>query len=82
MAIAAAKQGDKRLLDALTMAKRLRRANPKTGERRSLRDIATALAKAGHTSSTGRPYSAKSVRAMLAQRLPGEVSPTSNDSPA
>jgi hypothetical protein len=57
--------------------RRLRRANPKTGDRRSLRDIAAALAKAGHISSTGRPYSAKSVRAMLAQRLPGEAIPAS-----
>jgi DNA invertase Pin-like site-specific DNA recombinase len=79
MAIAAAKKRDKRLLDALAMAKRLRRANPKTGERRSLRDIATALAKAGHVSSTGRPYSAKSVRSMLAQRLPGEVFPSADE---
>jgi DNA invertase Pin-like site-specific DNA recombinase len=79
MAAIAAAKNDRRLLDALAMAKRLRRANPKTGERRSLRDIATALAKAGHISSTGRPYSAKSVRAMLAQRLPGEAFPSAGE---
>jgi DNA invertase Pin-like site-specific DNA recombinase len=65
-------------------AKRLARANPKTGERRSLRKIAAELAKIGErlaasggpeaveVASTflarnGAPYSAKSVRAMLAQ---------------
>jgi len=69
MAAAAAEKGDLRPMDALTMARRLRRANPKSGERRSLRDIAAQLAKAGHLSSTGQPYSAKSVRAMLAQKL-------------
>jgi DNA invertase Pin-like site-specific DNA recombinase len=68
-------------------AKRLGRANPKTGERRSLRKIAVELAKIGQAltatgtpgaketarayfSRNGQPYSAKSVRAMLAQRLP------------
>ena len=63
---------------------------PKSGERRSLRKIATELAKIGETlaatglpsakeaarayfARNGQPYSAKSVRAMLAQRLPREV---------
>ena len=67
--------------------KRLARANPKTGERRSLRKIAAELAKIGGAladmgtpgaEETARayfgrdrqPYSAKSVRAMLRQRLP------------
>src|SRR5436190_6126275 len=69
-------------------AKRLGRANPKNGERRSLRRIAAELAKIGEAlaatglpsakeaarayfARNGQPYSAKSVRAMLAQRLPG-----------
>jgi DNA invertase Pin-like site-specific DNA recombinase len=47
--------------------KRLRRVSPKTGERRSLRTIAAELAAAGHLNTNGQPYSAKSVRAMLAQ---------------
>jgi len=68
-------------------AKRLARANPKTGERRSLRKIAAELVKMGETlvatgapgareaaqayfARDGQPYSAKSVRAMLRQRLP------------
>lgn len=67
-------------------AKRLGRASPKAGERRSLRKIAAELAKAGeelaatgtqvakeaaraYFARNGKPYSAKSVRAMLAQSL-------------
>ena len=69
-------------------AKRLGRASPKSGERRSLRKISAELAKIGdalaatglpsaqeaaraYFARSGQPYSAKSVRAMLAQRLPG-----------
>ena len=54
--------------EAVAMAKRLRRANPITGKRRSLRKIAEDLAAAGHRNDRGAVYSAKSVRAMLAQR--------------
>jgi DNA invertase Pin-like site-specific DNA recombinase len=71
-------------------AKRLGRANPKSGERRSLRKIAAELGRIGEAlaatclpsakeasrayfARNGQPYSAKSVRAMLAQRLPGET---------
>ena len=64
-------------------AKRLARANPKNGERRSLRKIAAELAKIGkglaaaggleaakgYYASNGQPYSAKSIRAMLSQRI-------------
>jgi hypothetical protein len=67
-------------------AKRFGRANPKSGERRSLRSIAAELAKIGEAlaatglpsakeasrayfARNGQPYSAKSVRAMLTQRL-------------
>jgi DNA invertase Pin-like site-specific DNA recombinase len=48
-------------------AKRLHRASPQTGERRSLRKIAAELAALGHLNERGAPYRAKSVRAMLAQ---------------
>ncbi|SFQ56608.1 Site-specific DNA recombinase [Roseivivax halotolerans] len=51
--------------DALTEAKRLYRRNPKTGNRRSLRQIATELAKAGFTTPSGHEYQANSVRQML-----------------
>ena len=46
-------------------AKRLRRASPKTGERRSLREIAAELAAGGHVNVNGRPYNAKSIKAMI-----------------
>jgi DNA invertase Pin-like site-specific DNA recombinase len=71
-------------------AKRLGRASPKSGERRSLRKIAAELAKIGdalastglpsakeaaraYFARNGQPYSAKSVRAMLAQHLLGAI---------
>jgi len=47
------------------MAKRLRRANPVTGRRRSLRKIAEELADAGHLNERGRPYNAMSISRML-----------------
>lgn len=50
-------------------AKRLRRASPRTGERRSLRKIADELAKQGYLNANGQPYAAKSIRAMLSQRI-------------
>jgi DNA invertase Pin-like site-specific DNA recombinase len=53
--------------EVVAEAKRLHRASPKTGERRSLRKIAAELAASGHLNERGAPYSAKSVRAMLQQ---------------
>ena len=46
-------------------AKRLHRASPKNGERRSLRRIATELAGLGYTNERGRPFNPKSVKAMI-----------------
>jgi DNA invertase Pin-like site-specific DNA recombinase len=55
--------------DALAMARRLRRRNPKNGERRSLRDIAAELAEAGHLNpATGKAYSAEAIRLALAPK--------------
>ncbi len=51
--------------EVVALAKRLRRASPKTGQRRSLRAIAAELAQAGHVNERGRPYAAQSVKAML-----------------
>ncbi len=51
--------------DVVAEARRLHRANPKTGERRSLRKISVELVKLGHVNERGKPYSAKSVRGML-----------------
>lgn len=51
--------------EAVLMAKRLRRAHSKTGERRSLRKIAEELAAKGFLSTKGKVFSAKSVMAMI-----------------
>ena len=54
--------------EALAIARRLRRKNPRTGERRSLRDISAVLAEAGHVNpDTGNPYSAEAIRLALAR---------------
>jgi hypothetical protein len=47
------------------MAKRLRRANPVTGDRMSFQRIADLLADAGHLNERGKPYNRKSVLAMV-----------------
>lgn len=51
--------------EVVAIAKRLRRASPKTGERRSLREIGRLLAEAGHLNERGRPYAANSIKAMI-----------------
>jgi hypothetical protein len=48
---------------AVAMAGRLRRASPKTGERRSLRKISDELKDAGYFNERGRPYKACVVHA-------------------
>lgn len=53
---------------AVAMAKRLRRANPKTGERMSFRDIAQKLAQAGHLNERGATYNPNSIRRLLAAK--------------
>ena len=56
-----------KIAEAISDSQATARASPKTGERRSLRKIAAELAAIGHLNERGTPYSAKSVRAMLAQ---------------
>jgi hypothetical protein len=51
----------------VTLLKRLRRASPKTGERRSLRQIAAELAAAGYLNERGQLFNPKSIKAMLEQ---------------
>src|SRR3954470_559703 len=46
-------------------ARRLARKNPRTGEVRSLRQIAAELARLGHVGPSGKPYGAESVKLML-----------------
>jgi len=54
-----------KLREAVAMAKRLRRASPKTGERRTLRKISAELEKAGYLNERGRPYNPNSIKLML-----------------
>jgi hypothetical protein len=49
----------------VTLAKRLRRASPKTGKRRSLQEVAAELARIGHVNERGKPYAAQSIKMML-----------------
>ena len=46
-------------------ARRLARRNPKSGQTRTLREIAGALAAAGHVTASGRPFSASQVQRLL-----------------
>jgi len=46
-------------------AKRLHRRSPKTGERRSLREIAAELARQGYVSASGRPFSTSVVKRLV-----------------
>jgi DNA invertase Pin-like site-specific DNA recombinase len=54
--------------ELVALVKRLRRRNPKTGERKSLRSIAAELANLGHVNVNGRPFAAQSIQAMILQR--------------
>jgi DNA invertase Pin-like site-specific DNA recombinase len=46
-------------------AKRLRRKNPRTGKRRSLRQVSAELAELGYVADSGNPYGAESVKRMI-----------------
>ena len=56
--------------DAVKMAKRLRRASPKTGERMSLRKVADALTAAGYVNERGNPFHPQSISEMVAGLMP------------
>jgi DNA invertase Pin-like site-specific DNA recombinase len=61
--------------DVVLEAKRLYRANPVTGKRRSLRRISNDLAKAGFVNERGQPFHAQSIRRMIeGDRPKGEAS--------
>ena len=53
--------------DVVALAHRLRRQNPRTGLKRSYRDIASVLADKGHLNVNGQPYAAASIKSMLDQ---------------
>lgn len=58
--------------EGLALARRLRRASPKTGKRLSWRDVAAELAAAGHVNpETGRPFSHEAVRLALSDGREG-----------
>ena len=50
--------------EAVKLAKRLRRKSPKTGKRRSLRQVSLFLAESGHLNENGNVYSARAIKAM------------------
>jgi DNA invertase Pin-like site-specific DNA recombinase len=49
----------------VSLVKRLYRANPKTGERRSLREISADLVDAGYVNEYGKPYHPQSIQRMI-----------------
>lgn len=51
----------------IDLARSLARARPKGGKR-SLREVAAALAEAGHTTRTGKPYAATAIKLMLSAK--------------
>jgi hypothetical protein len=55
----------KPILIWLPRCRRLRRANPKTGKRLSLRSIADALAARGFVNKAGKAFASESIRSML-----------------
>ena len=55
-------------------AKRLRRASPVNGKRRSFRKISKELAAMGHLTSRGTPFSASAVRVMVEGEAPPKAS--------
>ena len=52
--------------EAVQLARRLHRKNPKTGARASLREIAARLSEAGHVTKACKPFSAEQVKRLLA----------------
>jgi DNA invertase Pin-like site-specific DNA recombinase len=51
--------------EAVELAKKLRRASPKTGKRRSLRQISAELAAAGYLNERRQPFNPNSIKSML-----------------
>ena len=56
--------------EVIAEARRLARRNPKTGERRSLQQIANELAELGHLSPSGKAYFPGSIKKMLGKASP------------
>jgi DNA invertase Pin-like site-specific DNA recombinase len=58
---------------AVALAKRLHRASPKNGARRSLRKIAAELAAVGHKAESGMPFNPRTIKAMVEGPAPKVV---------
>ncbi|WP_340672259.1 recombinase family protein [Bradyrhizobium ottawaense] len=61
--------------ETVEFARKLARARPKGGKR-SLREIAAALAQAGHMTKSGKPYAPTAVKLMLARTAGHVISAT------
>lgn len=59
--------------EVVALARKLYRRNPTTGTRRSMREIADELAKAGHKNSKGNTYQVTAVRRMVGAEAPRRV---------
>jgi DNA invertase Pin-like site-specific DNA recombinase len=53
--------------ELIRQAKRLRRKSPKTGKRRSLRQVSEELAKLGYTTRSGRELPAEQVKRLVSE---------------
>jgi len=71
-----------RLVEAVALAKRLRRVNSKTGKRLSFSVIAAKLAAAGHLNERGVVYNPNSIKRMIEGQLQVKVRRTKALSPA
>jgi|SRR5579872_4847325 len=56
--------------DVVALVHKLRRQSPRTGLKRSYREIAQVLAEKGYLNVNRKPYNAASIQAMLDQRVP------------
>jgi len=61
------------------VAKRLRRASPLNGKRRSFRKISRELAAMGHLTRHGTPFSASAVQAMVDGPMPERLAKGGGD---
>jgi DNA invertase Pin-like site-specific DNA recombinase len=66
------KSGAEQWPEIVTLAKRLRRASPKSGEHLSSREISVLRAAAGHRNERSQPFNPQSVRAMIKGPQPGD----------
>jgi hypothetical protein len=71
-----------RLAEAVALAKRLRRANPITHKRMSLRRISAELAAAGFLNERDQPYNPKTVKAMIEGKRSTASTAAAEESPA